>query len=585
MTLSSQPSSQLDLPPSRRVTSLIGAAQGFSPLARFLLQDGVVSEENLRRASEEQRRLGIPLSRILIENRFVDEAVLGKLLASRLGLEYVDLSRLPIDPSAPTLISRNLSVKHEMIPIGFRESRVVVAAADPNNVQGIDDLRAFFRREIVLVVAARSAVLATINRLVGSANDTVEASVLAASEIADSPTESASSLREIAEEGPIVKLVNATIAQAVNDRASDIHVEPQADGVRLRHRIDGVLHEVSRLPKNLQAGIISRIKIMADLNIAERRLPQDGRVSGVIGGRQIDLRVATLPTNYGEKVVLRVLENSTAMRGLDELGFLPESLEVYRRSFTKPYGTILVTGPTGSGKSTTLYATLNVLNSGEKNLITVEDPVEYRIPGINQVQVNNKAGLSFASALKSILRSDPDIVMVGEIRDHETATIAIELALTGHLVLSTLHTNDAASTPARLIEMGVEPYLVSSAVDCIVAQRLARRLCDNCKVSYQPKAAELKTVNWEEYSSEFPTQLFRPGGCGICSNTGYRGRFAIHEVMYISDVLERLIAENANSHEIRSQAAREGMIPMKFAGLRQVLSGKTSLEEILRIVA
>ncbi len=586
MTLSSQPSTELDLHTQRRALARVGGVQGLSPLARFLLQDGVVSEENLRRASEEQRRTNIPLSRILIEHRLVDEAVLGKLLAARLGLEYIDLSRLSIDASASSLISRPLAVKHEMIPIGFREMRVVVASADPNNVQGIDDLRAFFRREIVLVVAARSAVLATINRLVGSASDGVEASAAAAAEVAETAQDkTTANLREIAEEGPIVKLVNATIAQAVNERASDIHVEPQADGIRLRHRIDGVLHEVSRLPKNLQAGIISRIKIMADLNIAERRVPQDGRVSGVIGGRQIDLRVATLPTNYGEKVVLRVLENATAMRGLDELGFLPESLEIYRKSFRKPYGTILVTGPTGSGKSTTLYATLNILNSGEKNLITVEDPVEYRIPGINQVQVNVKAGLTFASALKSILRSDPDIVMVGEIRDQETATIAIELALTGHLVLSTLHTNDAASTPARLIEMGVEPYLVSSALDCIVAQRLARRLCDNCKIAYEPSLAELKNVSWDAFSDDAPKVIHRPGGCGICANTGYQGRFAIHEVMPITDVMERMIAANANSHEIRAQAAKEGMVPMKFAGLRQVLKGKTSLEEILRIVA
>jgi type IV pilus assembly protein PilB len=556
-----------------------------SPLARFLLQERVVDEESLRRATEEQRRRNLPLTRILIENKVVDEVVLGKILATRLGLEFVELAKLPVDPGAASLISRNLAVKHEMIPIGHRENRIVVAAADPNNVSGIDDFRAYLRKEIIVVVASRTAILSTIDRLIGLGSESVEANALAASEIADSANDPTANLKEIADEGPIVKLVNATIAQAVNDRASDIHIEPQSDGVRLRHRIDGVLHEVSNLPKNLQSGVISRIKIMADLNIAERRVPQDGRISGVIGGRSIDLRVATLPTNYGEKVVLRVLETSTAMRDLADLGFLPKSLESYSKNFKKPYGTILVTGPTGSGKSTTLYATLNVLNSKEKNVITVEDPVEYRIAGINQVQVNSKAGLSFASVLRSILRSDPDIVMVGEIRDRETAVIATELALTGHLVLSTIHTNDAASTPARLIEMGVEPYLVSSALDCIVAQRLARKLCDNCKVAYNPTSEELKALNLDRYEIATPSQLYRPEGCAICSGTGYRGRFAIHEVMTISDEIERLIASNGNSHELRDLAIAQGMIPMRTAGLQQVASGVTTVEEIFRVIA
>ncbi len=556
-----------------------------SPLARFLLQERVVDEESLRRATEEQRRRNLPLTRILIENKVVDEVVLGKILATRLGLEFVELAKLPVDPGAASLISRNLAVKHEMIPIGHRENRIVVAAADPNNVSGIDDFRAYLRKEIIVVVASRTAILSTIDRLIGLGSESVEANALAASEIADSANDPTANLKEIADEGPIVKLVNATIAQAVNDRASDIHIEPQSDGVRLRHRIDGVLHEVSNLPKNLQSGVISRIKIMADLNIAERRVPQDGRISGVIGGRSIDLRVATLPTNYGEKVVLRVLETSTAMRDLADLGFLPKSLESYSKNFKKPYGTILVTGPTGSGKSTTLYATLNVLNSKEKNVITVEDPVEYRIAGINQVQVNSKAGLSFASVLRSILRSDPDIVMVGEIRDRETAVIATELALTGHLVLSTIHTNDAASTPARLIEMGVEPYLVSSALDCIVAQRLARKLCDNCRVAYAPTSEELKALNLDRYEIATPTQLYRPEGCAICSGTGYRGRFAIHEVMTISDEIERLIASNGNSHELRDLAIAQGMIPMRTAGLQQVASGVTTVEEIFRVIA
>ena len=546
-----------------------------------MLQDGVVSEEDLRKASEEQRRRNVPLSRVLIERHLIDEAVLGKMLATRLGLEYVDLGKIAVDPAAASLIPRVLAVKHEMIPVGFRDSRIVIAAADPNNVQGIDDFRAYLRKDLLLVVAARSAVLGAVERLVGLSSDSLEANAKAAAE----QSQAESQLPEISEDGPIVKLVNATIAQAVADRSSDIHVEPTADSVKIRHRIDGVLHNVSSMPRNLHAAIVSRIKIMADLNIAERRVPQDGRISGVISGRQLDLRVATLPTIYGEKVVLRILESATAMMDLEELGFLPQSLERYRSAFMKPYGTILVTGPTGSGKSTTLYATLNVLNSSTKNVITVEDPVEYRIPGINQLQVNPKAGLTFSTALKSILRSDPDIVMVGEIRDHETAGIAIELALTGHLVLSSLHTNDASSTPARLIEMGVEPYLVSSALDCVVAQRLARRLCDNCKLAYKPSHEEFAAARWDEGAVEPPAELFKAVGCPVCSNTGYRGRLAIHEVMNISDEMERLIASAGKSHELRRLALEEGMLPMRAAGFQQVAAGVTSIDEILRVIA
>ncbi|MDQ1370255.1 MAG: type pilus assembly protein PilB, partial [Acidimicrobiaceae bacterium] len=381
-------------------------------------------------------------------------------------------------------------------------------------------------------------------------------------------------------------LANLLIRQAIQDRASDIHIEPTEHDVRIRYRIDGVLHEVMRSPKRVQSGLISRIKIMADLNISERRMPQDGRLSAVIAGRQIDLRVATLPTVYGEKIVMRVLDKGTALLDLGELGFLPSTLARYRTMFEKPYGTILVTGPTGSGKSTTLYATLNIVNDESKNVITVEDPVEYRLPNINQVQVNVKAGLTFAAALRSILRSDPDIVLVGEIRDRETANIAVQAALTGHLVLTTLHTNDAASTPMRLIEMGVEPFLVGSALDCIVAQRLARKLCDKCKERFQPTRAELATVGWdiEAEGGEIPI-IYRPVGCTKCSRTGYYGRFAIHEVMPVTEDIERCIVERGQSEDLKKLAVAEGMLTLRQSGLRTVRSGNTSIEEILRVIA
>jgi len=354
----------------------------------------------------------------------------------------------------------------------------------------------------------------------------------------------------------------------------------------VRYRIDGVLHEVMRPPKAIQAGIVSRLKIMADINIAERRVPQDGRVSVTVGGKAVDLRVATLPTVFGEKIVMRILDKSNALLKLSDLGFLPATMARFEQSYRKPYGTILVTGPTGSGKSTTLYATLNIVNDEAKNIITVEDPVEYRLPGINQVQVNNKAGLTFASALRSILRSDPDIVLVGEIRDKETATIAIEAALTGHLVLSTLHTNDAATTPTRLVEMGVEPFLVASALDCIVAQRLARRLCDRCKEPYRLDPAELQTVGWhtDEEEGEAP-EVFRAVGCGACSQTGYHGRFALHEVMPVTEEIERMVVEREHSEDMKKMAVAQGMMTLRQVGLHQVLQGLTSIEEILRVVA
>ena len=393
-----------------------------------------------------------------------------------------------------------------------------------------------------------------------------------------------SNIKEVVEDAPIVKFVNLLITQAIQDRASDIHIEPAERDLRVRFRIDGVLHEVMRSPKSITSGVTSRLKIMADINIAERRIPQDGRLSVNANGKKIDLRVATLPTVWGEKIVMRILDNSNAMLKLSDLGFADENYEVYSRSFTKPYGMILVTGPTGSGKSTTLYATLNIVSKPEVNVITVEDPVEYRLPGINQVQTNVKAGLTFAAALRSILRSDPDIVLLGEIRDHETAQIAIEAALTGHLVLSTLHTNDAPSAITRLTEMGIEPFLVGSALDCVLAQRLARKLCPKCKEAYVP-SREMMTENRFTWSDDeaLPT-LYRPIGCSACSKTGYKGRLALHEVMAVSEDIERMAVEHASALAISKVALEQGMITLREDGLRKVKAGITSIEEILRVV-
>ena len=560
-----------------------GPASEGSQLGALLVQADLLSQEQLVSALEEQAETQKSLGRILIDSGLVTEGDLVAMLSRQIGLEFVDLAETPVDPSAAGLISASLARRYQALPLGWDEGRLVLALADPSNVFAIDDIRTITKRELKVVVSTRDAILEAIDKYHRMDGEAESISAQAASE--SEADDDLSSIREVVEDAPIVKLVNMLISQAVADRASDIHIEPAERDLRIRYRIDGVLHEVMRPPKSIQSGVISRLKIMAEINIAERRIPQDGRVNVNIGGKSVDLRVATLPTVYGEKIVLRILDKSTALLKLSDLGFLPSSMERYAQSYRKPYGTILVTGPTGSGKSTTLYATLNILNEDTKNIITVEDPVEYRLPGINQIQTNNKAGMTFAAALRSILRADPDIVLVGEIRDKETATIAIEAALTGHLVLSTLHTNDAATTPTRLIEMGVEPFLVASALDCIVAQRLARRLCERCKQAYRPSETEVAQIGWDVESDGAPDELFRPTGCVHCGKTGYRGRFAIHEVLTVTEEIERLIVDRDHSEDIKKMAVAQGMLTLRQAGLTHVSQGTTSIEEILRVVA
>ncbi|MEA3077537.1 MAG: type pilus assembly protein PilB [Actinomycetota bacterium] len=551
-------------------------------IGAFLVSRGLLSQAQLELALDEQSRTGKSLGRVLLDQDLVSEGDLMAALAAQIGMEFVDLDDHSIDSSAATLISDTLARRYQAMPIGWDNGLLVVAMADPSNVFAIDDIRTITRAEVKTVMATRQSILDAIEKHHRLDAEADEISAEASSDFEND--DDLSSVKEVVEDAPIVKLVNLLISQAVADRASDIHIEPGEKDLRVRYRIDGVLHEKMRPPKNIQAGIISRLKIMADINIAERRIPQDGRVTATIGGKAVDLRVATLPTVYGEKVVMRILDKSTSVKSLDDLGFLPQTRERFESSFTKPYGTILVTGPTGSGKSTTLYATLNILNDEAKNIITVEDPVEYRLAGINQVQVNNKAGMTFAAALRSILRSDPDIVLVGEIRDKETATIAVEAALTGHLVLSTLHTNDAASTPTRLVEMGVEPFLVATALDAIVAQRLARRLCDKCKEPYTPTLPELENVGWELDDTDTLPQIYRAVGCQACGKTGYHGRFAVHEVLLVTEEIERIIVEHGHSEDIKKVAIAQGMLTLRQAGLTQVAAGLTTIEEILRVI-
>lgn len=549
-------------------------------LGTILLEDGLLTEDQLMDAIDEQQRNGQSLGRTLVELGLISESQLVRALASQVGMEFVELANFPVDIAAVALVPAAVCRRHNALPIALEDGVIKIAMSNPGNVVAVDDIRTLTNKHVVPVVATHDDVVQAIDRycradselenLQGSLEESMEddlSGVGAATE----------------DEAPIVRFVNLLITQAIQDRASDIHIEPAEKNFRIRYRIDGVLHETQRAAKGIQNGVISRIKIMSDIDIAERRKPQDGRLSVTHQGRKIDLRVATLPTVWGEKIVMRILDNTTATLDLEDLGIRPRNLELYKASYSKPYGMILVTGPTGSGKSTTLYATLNQIARVEINVITVEDPVEYRIPNINQVQVNPKAGLTFANALRSILRSDPDVVLIGEIRDHETALIAIEAALTGHLVLSTLHTNDAPSAITRLIEMEIEPFLVGSAMDSVVAQRLARRLCEKCKQEYLPEPRDLEVrFSWKA-GMEVPV-LFKAGGCSSCSNTGYRGRMALHEIMPVTEEIERLAVDRASSAEISRMARSQGMQTLLEDGWAKAQEGFTSLEELFRVV-
>ena len=554
-------------------------------LGEILLDEGLLTEGQLMAAIDEQLARGQSLGRTLVENGVLTEAQLVAALARQVGMDFIDLDDYAVDRHAVSLVPAALCRRYVVLPIGIEDGVLILATADPGNVVAVDDVRTMSGRQVKPVVTTYDHLVRAIDRFCRADGEMEDLSSAFEDEQPDVEDDLSRMGDFVDDDAPIVRYVNLLVTQAITDRASDIHIEPAEHDLRVRYRIDGVLHEMQRSPKQIQGGVISRVKIMSDIDIAERRKPQDGRMSVTHQGRKIDLRVATLPTVWGEKVVMRILDNSTASLDLRDLSFLDDNYETYRESFTKPYGMILVTGPTGSGKSTTLYATLNAVSRPEINVITVEDPVEYRLAGINQVQVNPKAGLTFAGALRSILRSDPDVVLIGEVRDHETAQIAIEAALTGHLVLSTLHTNDAPSAITRLIEMGIEPFLVGSALDAVVAQRLARRLCEKCKEPYIPTELELTAARFPWVEGEEIPELFRHVGCSACSKTGYRGRLALHEVMKVSEEIERLAVTHASSAEIAATARRQGMVSLREDGWMKVAMGLTSITEILRVVA
>lgn len=560
-------------------------------IGEILVELDIVTDAQISAALETQRSSGKRLGEVLLDEGLVRPGDLVRALAAQFDLEFVDLNDQPIDVELAQLIPQQMATRHRALPVWRADDQIVVAMANPVDVLALDDIHALVGRQVKPVMAEAAQILNAIERLGHSdsrVRETIQAAVGENRQYAEAADVSIASDND--SDAPIVQFIDLLLAKAVQENASDIHVEPSSDDLRIRFRVDGVLHEAMSPPSSLRAGIISRIKVMADIDIAERRVPQDGRLTARVNGEDFDVRVATIPTVHGEAAVLRILHSTARGGGIGTIGFLPDQLERFKEAYERPWGAILVTGPTGSGKSTTLYATIEELRDPTRNIITIEDPVEYRMDGIKQVQVNQKSGMTFARALRSFLRADPDIMLVGEIRDGETATIAIEASLTGHLVLSTLHTNSSAAAPMRLVEMGVEPFLVASSVSAVMAQRLARRLCEKCR---EPREVRLDQLGLDdnELSLLSPDLLaeqtfegFRSVGCDACSHTGYRGRFAVHEVMPMSSEISDLVLAHARAEEVERVAVDHGMVTLRSDGLRKVKMGLTTIEELFRVI-
>jgi len=558
--------------PSRR-----GSSQRF--LTDVIADMGLATRKQVDEAIDSSRTSGTTPERVLLDNGAITQDALARALAERYGLEHLDLGIFQVDMTAANLVSTTVAKRYQTVPVAFADKRtLLVAMADPSNVLAVDDIAIMTGYEIRVAVAPADDIAALISRL-----DRLDDAIGESADIVEEAEEGAEvvALHETSEDAPVIKLVNQIVAQAVERGASDVHLAPDGRELRVRFRIDGVLQDVTTVQRRMAAGVISRIKIMAELNIAEKRLPQDGRVGLVVDGRHVDLRVVTLPSVHGEGAVMRVLDKASVVVELDKLGMADPERERFERACRETHGAVLVTGPTGSGKSTTLYAALQMLNTPEKNIITVEDPVEYEMSGLTQVQVSAKVGLTFAAGLRSMVRADPDIIMVGEIRDRETAQIAVESALTGHLVLSTLHTNDAPSAITRLIEMGIEPFLVASALDCIVAQRLARMLCPHCKQRTLIPAAVLRENG---YKARVELEAYEPVGCRRCGGSGYRGRVGLYEVMKMSPEIQGMALERKPAEAIRDLAVAQGMARLRDDGLQKVRQGRTSMAEIARVI-
>jgi type IV pilus assembly protein PilB len=570
-------------------------------IGEMLVAGGLIKEEQLTRALEEQVKRGGKVGEILVDLGYINEHNMATFLARQLHLPYIEIEKQLVDPDCVKMIPADMARRVTAIPLYKDKEALVVAMADPLNIFGVDDMQKAAGREIRKVVATRSDIQRAISSYYGMGH-TIEAAAMDFT--GDTVATIADTLEMTgvtSEDAPVVKLVSMLIAQAIMDRASDIHIDPEGKSIKVRYRIDGVLIEVRTLPRELHAPIVSRIKIMANMDISEKRVPQDGRFQARIThtetgpvvtavfrersvlrideGTTVDIRVSTLPVIQGETVVMRILDRSRIILTLEGLNFSADMLNLYRRLITKPYGMILVTGPTGSGKTTTLYASLNTIDRKANNLVTIEDPVEYQIMGVNQVQVNAKAGVTFASGLRSILRQDPDIIMVGEIRDRETAEIAIHAALTGHLVFATLHTNDAAGAATRLIDMGIEPFLIASSTLAILGQRLARKICDRCKKPYTATPDLLKSLGVATANVTF----YRGDGCPACNKTGYQGRVGLYELMDMTEAVRELIISKAPSSAIKAAASRSGFKTLRQEGLVKAVAGLTTVEEVLRV--
>ena len=548
-------------------------------LSDLLLEEKLITREKLDVALETQQKEGIRLTEALLKLNLIKPQDLAAILSVQLNLPYIDLQRHKIQPAALRLISESMARKHTLIPLDVVGDSLMVVMADPQDIQTIQDIQTQVKMKIEVALGISTDILKAIN-LNYSANAEIEKHI---QEFAPSPIKTATITDELVARTPIAQTVDLIITQAVRDRASDIHIEPQEDRLRIRFRIDGTLHDMFSLPVSAHVPLVSRIKILSEMNIAEQRRPQDGQMSFIVGDKQIDIRVASLATAYGERLALRILDKSLALFTLPELGLLPESLIKFEKLIKSPYGLFLVAGPTGSGKTTTLYALINSLNRMERNIMTVEDPIEYRFQDINQTQVNIKAGITFATGLRALMRHDPNIILVGEIRDKETASMAIQASLTGHLVLSSIHANNDIGVLFRLLDLGVEPYLIVSTLIGISTQRMVRRICPHCRISYKPDAAELAVFQSE--IGEKPEILYHRGsGCNLCANTGYQGRTGIFEVMLMSDTIRKMMIANVNAVDIENQAIKEGLITMKKDGLRKVMKGLIPLEEVLRSV-
>ncbi len=540
-----------------------------APKKRFgdiLVEGGLITVDQLQQALAFGKERQIKLGEALRELGFATEETVAKTVAKQLNIPFIDFNRIVLDPEVIRLVPEMIARKHKMLAVGKRPGETLVAFADPLNIFALDDVSRYIKDHIITCVAEESKIVAAIDRYHGNT--------------AQSMPRLGKAGRSTAKEFDAIQAVDRIILQAVRSRASDIHIEPTPKKVRTRIRVDGLLRESMSFPLETHPSIVSRIKILARMDIGEKRKPMDGRFEIPVSGRSFDIRVSTLPLQAGEKVVMRLLDKAKVKISLQDLGFEPEQQAVFEKHLLHPHEILLVTGPTGSGKTTTLYGALNYINSPQQNIVTVEDPLEYELPGINQIQVNPKADLTFASALRSILRQDPDVIMIGEVRDLETAEIAIQAALTGHLVLSTLHTNDAVGAVARLIDMEIPPFLISSSLGLVLAQRLVRLLCPLCKHSFHPPAALQEELN-------IPVRedlvFHRPGSCKECDESGYRGRMAIYEIMPISNAIKDLIVTKSASHEIAMMAAAEGVVPLRRAGLKKVFAGLTSLDEVLRV--